>query len=107
MASADAHMECLGPRRGWHDALDVAVTSSSTACAGRRVRADLGAARRFAFPVRHRIVHKPGEARLVDVRRQLVARSYFQAVLCSTDVFAKGIGSFSSGKSAGFYKLWV
>ena len=37
------------PRRGGHDALDVTVTSSSASCAGRRVRADLGAARRFAF----------------------------------------------------------
>ena len=37
------------------------------------------------LPLWHRIVHKPGEARLVDVRRQLAARSYFQAVLSSTD----------------------
>ena len=36
------------------------------------------------LPVRHRIVHKPSEARLVDVRRQLAARSYFQAVLSRT-----------------------
>ena len=49
LARADACMECLGPRRGGHDALHVAVTSSSAACAGRRVRADLGAARHFAF----------------------------------------------------------
>ena len=104
-------MECLGPRRGGHDALDVAVTSSSAACAGRRTRADLRAARRFAFrgilPVRHRIVHKLGEARLVDVGRQLAARSYFRAVLSSTDVFAKGNESFPSGKSAPSYKLLV
>ena len=77
--------------------------------AGRCVRADLGAARRLAFrgtsPVWHRFVHKPGEARLVDVRRQLTARSFFQAVPSSTDVFAKGTETFPSGKSATFYKL--
>ena len=70
------------------------------------VGADLGAARRFAFrgisPSSASIVHKPREARLVDVRRQLTARSYFQAVLSSKDVFAKGNGSFPSGKSAAF-----
>ena len=55
------------------------------------------------LPVRHRIVHKPGEARLVDVRRQLAARSYFQAVLSSKDVFAKGNESFPRGKGAAFF----
>ena len=48
------------------------------------------------LPVRHRIVHKPGEARLFDVRRQRAARSYFQAVLSSTDAVAKGTESFPS-----------
>ena len=57
--------------------------------------------------VQHRIVHQPGEAPLVDVRRQLAARSYFEAVLFSKDVFAKGNESFPSDKSAAFYKLLV
>ena len=49
LARADACMECLGPRRGGHDALDIAVRSSSASCGCRRVRADLGAASRYAF----------------------------------------------------------
>ena len=32
-----------------HDALDIAVRSSSASCGGTRVRADLGAASRHAF----------------------------------------------------------
>ena len=59
------------------------------------------------LPVRHRIVHKLGEARIVDVKRQLAAKSYFQTVLSSTDVVAKSNELFPSGKSAASYKLLV
>ena len=83
-----ACMECLGPRRGGHDALDVAVTSSS-------------AARRFAF----RGISPSSASDCSQARRGCSARSYFQAVLSSKDVFAKGNESFPSGKGAAFFKL--
>ena len=95
-----------------HDALDVAVTISSAACAGRSVRADLGASRRFAFRgdlSQFGIGLFTSQASLGSLRLDGNLRQDPTSKQCylPKDVFAKGNESFPSGKSAAFYKLLV